>query len=260
MACISAAQCIAHMKKHFQIMHLVAIIIPCSHNDFGPVKGEELVMLGKKCGGVSLPVVVFCLDMMRLGMAEIYGCYRCGAEALAESRCRRTYGEEMAVLLEFFCENMLCIRNKMRFRRSTSTFFFNWAIKGNPALQARLTRDGLGCLKDVLHFSGLSLFQLMLAVKSEDSVFGTPDDRRQMDSAQLSHELALLKLGAYDNLPAAVKVDLWGNDGPDSMTHSFALFGKLSECQRARAAGGEGCYCGESRNAMSDFDFSSVPF
>lgn len=234
----SVAQNVKELKANFKIADMMGVIVACSTQHFyfdGHMHGAMLTLIGIRYGhGMPLHLVLLILDMMRLGMAHVYGSAVCPAEVLRVSLLR--HKDDLKELLAFFSENMLYAREKMRFKKGVAAYFFRRAMQ-NAKVKALMRQNinkegGFDALKPVLHFTGVSLFEIMLLVTSEDLIFACPFDHHMMEQAQLEHMWA-----AGGNLTGFVRcefianeeerVDAWGRSGEDTMTHALSLSSAL---------------------------------
>ena len=265
---------INELRKDFAIIHLWSILMNTFNKtiDFGYMQKRELIEIGETAGNVPVRLVLFCVDMMRIGMAEVYGHVGCGESALRQSYVRNECREDKDALpsiVRFFCENMVYIRRRMRFKAKTVDYFFKKALE-SPKVFSVMKHEGIEGLKHIMHFSGLSMYKLLLVVQSEH-VFFALEDIQLVNSAQLDYAMTRMKRAEHvdpgddrnssssmmfmQSVLLGTKeegVDLWGERGPDMMSYALALVTKLAECSSTSS-------CSRRRAAavvvMSDSDF-----
>ena len=193
------------LKSKFQMVNLWAVIVTCSMKDiyFGPMTRKDLELVGMCSGGLPFHLVVFCMDTMRIGMAEVYGCFQCGQHTLRMSYMR--CGNKSDKILDFFCENMLYLRNRMRFKPHTVEQFLRKALHC-PLVKNILTIEGIRGLKHILHFSGISLYHMMVVARCEE-VLGTPYDIEQFEAEQLEYAMSNFRRRGH------VDANMWNEGG-----------------------------------------------
>jgi hypothetical protein len=135
-------------------------------------------------------------------------------------------------------------------------------------VSAGLNKHGLSSLKSILHFSGISLYELML-VSNASTLFTQAVPRRAVEELQF-HKYAMVAMRplvhfnegredcelhlmvrvfcqgcASDQVlqPHMSGVDVWGNRGPDAMSHALSLYVVLTEnnggCRAEMGADGD---------------------
>jgi hypothetical protein len=173
----------------------------------------------------------------------------------------------LAPMLRFFSEQMLNLRGRIRFHPGIATYMCKRALEA-PLVCQTLNAERLDGLKDVLHFTGLRLYELAL-VSDPMKLFVDEGWRRALMKRQL-HEYAGRGLwlvadeagddctermchaflhGPSESIVKETGLDAWGNSGPDMMNNALALFMARME------SGGV-----ELEPMHSDCDFSKVRF
>jgi len=244
-----------YLCTQFRLKQVIGVIVACSMKD--AYFSDELLKIpnyiltvGKEFGGVSPASVLFLIDMMRVSMKEVYGSCVVSERAIWQSYrrlCGRPFmqklqeheAQDIKTMLCFFCENMLCVRNRLRYQKGFASYLCRMALEAEQ-VKAVMKRKGLEGLKHMLHFTGLTLYELMVITDSED-LFLWRDDVEKMDYLQLDkifmaedgqHELQTFMRGAE----AHGTVDAWGHDGPDTMTNAMALFSTIVEYRGQRSS------------------------
>ena len=206
-----------HIKLAYNLKQVINAWIGMGEVDpqFQPallMKKDVLWLIGASAGGISEASMQFLLDTMRIGMAEVYGCpFACQPYDMLHAY-RRMCGKPtllsveavdrgmMGPVLCFFCETMLHLRGRIRFSRGLATYFCKAALESRTVL-AGLNKDGLQSLKSILHFSGISLYELML-VSNANVLFSQSGPRKAVQELQF-HKSAM----------AAMRPLVHSNDG-----------------------------------------------
>jgi hypothetical protein len=267
-----------YLKENFSSKHIICAIVECAALDayFSPaalLEGGVLARIGVSVGDMPLASMLFLVDMMRIGMAEVYGhyfglkgllpCYRrmCGDLNLTSLGARER--RLLCPMFLFFCEQMLRLRGRIRFQKGLASYLCKRALEA-PLVHNQLNTHRLEGLKDVLHFSGLRLYELAMV----------SDPARLFASAKWQHALMKRQLQDYagkglridaddvcteqtchaflqgpsESVVAHGGVDVWGNSGPDMMHHALTLFTTRAECG------------GQAPEKEDETDFSKLPF
>ena len=239
---------LADLCSNFRVKVIVRVIVSLGMRD---VYFSELLLamphfiqkVGQEFGDMNPDLVIFVIDLVRVNMLEVYGlvvvtereivtsyrrlCGRPGLTTLNEAE-----RASMRVLTTFFCDLMLCVRNSLRYNKGFVQFLCKMALEADVVKMVMKKRSLLG-LKGILHFTGLTLYEMVKVTDSEDLFLWYEDvekvDYMHLDEIFLAesgqHELETFMRGAQ----ARGKIDVWGCDGPDMMTNAMALYVNLSE-------------------------------
>lgn len=242
----------------FRIRQIVGVIVACAMKDpyFGNallLMSDYMCLISEQFGGIPPTSILFLVDMMRVGMMEVYGCRLDADEMLQSYRrlCGRAHlrhlherdRELLQPVLGFFCQCMLCVRGSVRFEKGFATYLCKRAMAA-PLVQTVMKSAGLEGLKRVTHFTGLSLHDLV-TVSDGRALFARAEDIAQVDALQVERALGMWDRNDVD-MPRA---DVWGRDGPDMMAHALAMYATLAMYGK-----------GATQCAMWDTDFSQVMY
>jgi hypothetical protein len=148
--------------------------------------------------------------------------------AVEESR-ERVGRQRVKQVLRFFCENILNLRWRMRFEEGFVEALLRKSME-NLEVRADMRTKGVCGLKEIMHYSGISLYEMLMVVQGE-RVFASVRDKVVVAKAQVewAWKKAMDGMSWQEDGPR----DVWGNTGEDMMSNALLLSTTLMFCRSA---------------------------